>query len=273
MDKIVSKSKKMGKFFQGSHLLLVAMTYLFLYVPIVVLLLFSFNIERFPAPWKGFTWKWYVELFQSLYLWKAFVNSLIVATCSTCISLVAGVLLIFYAAQGGRVGKFLGLFYGTIIVPETILAVALLTFFTSLNVPLGMATLILAHSVLGLGYVIPMVYAKFLELDYRLTEASLVLGATPMQTFRKITLPMLSPTLVLIGLLVFILSFDEFILAYFTAGSAGQTLPLYLMSMLRTGVSPVVNALSAILLLMSSIFVLIFFSLKARVKILGYDNE
>lgn len=267
------KGKKFGGFLRSSHLAVVCMTYLFLYVPILVLLLFSFNVERFPAPWKGFTLKWYIELFQSLYLWKAFANSLIVAIASTCISLGAGILLIFYAAQGGRIGKFLTLFYGTLVVPETILAVSLLTFFTSIYIPLGMTTLILAHSVLALGYVIPMVYAKFLELDYRLTEASLVLGGTPMQTFRKITLPLLSPTLILTALLVFILSFDEFILAYFTAGSAGQTLPLYLMSMLRTGVSPVVNALSAVLLLLSSLFVLIFFSLKSRVKILGYETE
>lgn len=267
------KQKKTGRFLKTTHLMMICATYLFLYVPILILLLFSFNEERFPAPWKGFTLKWYVELFQSLYLWKAFLNSLIVATCSTAISLVAGVLLVFYAAQGGRIGKALGLFYGTLIVPETILAVALLTFFTSLYIPLGLATLILAHSVLGLGYVIPMIYAKFLELDYRLTEASLVLGATPMQTFRKITLPQLRPALVLTALLVFILSFDEFILAYFTAGSAGQTLPLYLMSMLRTGVSPVVNALSAVLLIMSSLFVLIFFSLKARVRITGYETQ
>lgn len=267
------KQKKWRGFLSASHLMGLCATYLFLYVPILVLLLFSFNVDRFPAPWSGFTLKWYVELFESPFLWEAFANSLIVATFSTSISLVAGVLLVFYAAQGGRIGKFLSLFYGTLIVPETILAVALLTFFTSLYIPLGLTTLILAHSVLGLGYVIPMVYAKFLELDYRLTEASLVLGATPIQTFRKITLPLLRPTLVLTALLVFILSFDEFILAYFTAGSASQTLPLYLMSMLRTGVSPVVNALSAVLLIMSSIFVLLFFSLKARVRITGYETQ
>jgi spermidine/putrescine transport system permease protein len=246
----------------------VAATYLFLYVPIIVLLVFSFNTEGFPSPWKGFTFKWYEELWHSTYLWKAFGNSLIVAVFSTLISLSMGVLLIFYAAQGGRIGKYLGLFYGSIVIPETVLAVSLLGFFTLLSIPLGITTLIFAHTLLGLGFVIPIVYARFLELDTRLTEASLVLGATSLQTFFKVTLPMLLPTLVTAALLVFIISFDDFILSYFCAGSNAQTLSLYILSMIRSGVSPVVNALSAVLLVLSSFLVLIFFSLKTRAKIL-----
>jgi len=242
-------------------------TYLFIYVPIIVLLVFSFNSEGFPAPWKSFTMRWYQELFHSVYLWKAFSNSLIVACFSTLISLVIGVLLIFYAAQGGRVGKALSLFYGNLVIPETVLAVSLLSFFTLISIPLGLTTLIVAHTVLGLGFVIPIVYARFLELDYNLTEASLVLGATPIQTFFKVTLPLLAPALFATGLLVFIVSFDDFILSYFCAGSSSQTLSLYILSMLRSGVSPVVNALSALLLFLSSLLVFIFFSLKTRVRI------
>ena len=107
--------EKLGKI---ANLIIVSSTYLFLYVPIVVLLVFSFNSEGFPSPWKEFTWKWYIELFNSEPLWDAFYNSLIVATSSTFISLTMGVFLIFYAAQGGRIGKFLNLFYGNIIVPR-----------------------------------------------------------------------------------------------------------------------------------------------------------
>jgi spermidine/putrescine transport system permease protein len=260
--------QKRHKFSSLACLITVAFTYLFLYVPLVVLLIFSFNTEGFPSPWKGFTWRWYYELFHSTPLWHAFLNSLIVAFFSTFISLTAGVLLIFYAAQGGRVGKFLVLFYGNIVIPETVLAVALLGFFSLIAIPLGLTTLVLAHTVLGLGFVIPIVYARFLELDYRLTEASLVLGATPLQTFFKITLPMLSPSLIATALLVFIISFDDFILSYFCAGSSAQTLSLYIMSMLRSGVSPMVNALSAVLLFLSSLLVFIFFSLKTRSRIL-----
>jgi spermidine/putrescine transport system permease protein len=178
-----------------------------------------------------------------------------------------GIFLIFYATQGGRIGKYLAIFYGNIVIPETVLAVSLLGFFSMLSISLGFTTLIVGHTVLGLGFVIPIVYARFLELDYRLTEASLVLGATPIQTFFKVTLPLLMPALITSALLVFIISFDDFILTYFCAGSSVQTLSLYILSMIRSGVSPVVNALSAVLLLISSVLVLIFFNLKTRTRI------
>jgi spermidine/putrescine transport system permease protein len=258
---------KTNTFATVCHLILIASTYLFLYVPIIVLLVFSFNTASFPSPWTKFTWHWYEELFAAAHLWKAFVNSLIVAFCATLISLTAGVLLIFYAAQGGRIGKYLSLFYGNLVIPETVLAVSLLGFFSFAAIPLGLTTLILAHTLLGLGFVIPMVYARFKELDYRLTEASLVLGATPIQTFFKVTRPLLRPTLLATSLLVFIISFDDFILSYFCAGSTAQTLSLYILSMLRSEISPVVNALSAFLLLLSSGLVWLFFTLRTRTKI------
>ena len=251
-----------------SSLCLIALTYLFLYVPILVLVIFSFNISRFPAPWTGFTLMWYQELFRAAYLWKAFGNSLIVASSSTLISLSAGIGLVYYVAQGGRLGKFLGMFYGNLMIPETVLAVSLLSFFSLIKIPLGLITLILAHTVLGLGFVIPIVYARFLEADYTLTEVSLNLGATQLQTFFKVTLPMLRPTLITTALLVFIISFDDFILSYFCAGSNAQTLSLYILSMIRSGVSPVVNALSSVLLFLSSLLVLLFFSRKTRARIL-----
>lgn len=259
--------RKSGRFNTFCLLISVGCTYLFLYVPLLVLFIFSFNEEKFPAPWTGFTFKWYSELFQATHLWDAFYNSLLVAICSTAISLTMGVFLVFYAAQGGRIGKFLNLFYGNLVIPETVLAVSLLGFFSLLSIPLGLATLILAHTLLGLGFVIPIVYARFLELDQRMTEASLVLGATPIQTFFKVTLPLLRPSLIATGLLVFIISFDDFILSYFCAGSSAQTLSLYILSMLRSGISPIVNALSAILLVLSSLLVCFFFSLKTRTRI------
>lgn len=260
---------KSGKIGYLSTLIIVGFTYLFLYVPLIVLLVFSFNTEGFPSPWKGFTLKWYHELFRANHLWASFLNSLIVAFCATGISLTMGVFLLFYAAQGGRIGRFLTLFYGNLVIPETVLAVSLLGFFTLVAIPLGLTTLILAHTVLALGFVIPIVYARFVELDYRMTEASLVLGATPIQTFFKVTLPLLRPSLIVSGLLVFIISFDDFILSYFCAGSTSQTLSLYILSMLRSGISPIVNALSAVLLILSSSLVLLFFwfSQKTRTRI------
>lgn len=259
------RQRQLGR---SANLLFIALTYLFLYVPIIVLLIFSFNTEAFPSPWKEFTWKWYIALAYETHLWHSFWNSLIVAICSTTLSLTMGIFLIFYAAQGGRVGKLLHLFYANLVIPETVLAVSLLGFFSLFSIPLGLSTLVVAHTVLSLGFVIPLLYARFLELDFRLTEASLMLGANPTQTFLRVTLPLLKPTILSTALLVFILSFDDFVLSFFCAGSSAQTLSLYILSMLRSGISPVVNSLSAVLLLFSSLLVWIFLSLKSRSKIL-----
>ncbi|MGR3973414.1 MAG: ABC transporter permease [Candidatus Rhabdochlamydia sp.] len=260
----MARTASLGKL---GHLILIMLTYLFLWVPLIVLLVFSFNSEGFPSPWTSFTLKWYQELIHSVYLWKAFGNSLIIALSSTLISLVMGVGLIFFVSQGGKVERYLPLFYGSMIIPETVLGVSLLGFFSLASISLGMTTLIVGHTVLGLGFVIPLVYARYLELDDRLTEASLVLGATPIQTFFKVTLPLLRPSLITSALLVFIISFDDFILTYFCAGSSVQTLSLYILSMIRSGISPVMNALSAILLLLSSLMALIYFQISARSKL------
>ena len=257
--------KFLGKF---GGLSAVVCSYLFLYLPILILIVFSFNTKSFPSPWDGFTLKWYQELFGSSTLWNSFINSLSVAIISTSLSLLLGILLIFFRAQGGKIQKALPLFYGNLIIPETMLAISLLSYFTLFKVELGITTLIVAHTVLGLGFVIPILYTRFLQLDKRLTEASEALGASSLQTFIKITLPLLRPTLLATGLLIFILSFDDFILSYFCAGTSIQTLSLYLLSTLRAGVSPIVNALSTILLLLSSLLVMLFFSPKIRSRIL-----
>jgi spermidine/putrescine transport system permease protein len=244
------------------------LAYLFLYVPITILIVFSFNTKSFPAPWDHFTLSWYYELFQTKEIWASFTTSLIVATASTLLSLSMSIFLIFFKATGGEVRKAIPLFYGNLIIPETMLAISLLSYFTFFHVELGMVTLIVAHTVLGLGFVIPILYTRYLQLDPRLNEASEVLGASPHQTFFKITLPLLKPTLIATGLLIFILSFDDFILSYFCSGTSVQTLSLYLLSMLRSGISPIVNALSTILLLLSSLLVMFFFSPKIRNRIL-----
>ena len=123
---------------KGAHLLLTLSTYAFLYLPIIVLLVFSFNVGNFPSPWTEFSWKWYAELFDSPYLWLTFFNSCIVAISATTISLVLSTFLIFYAAQGGRIRRCLVLYYGNIVIPETVLAIALLGFFTLASIPLGL---------------------------------------------------------------------------------------------------------------------------------------
>ncbi|HVX00787.1 MAG TPA: ABC transporter permease [Candidatus Babeliaceae bacterium] len=243
-------------------------TYLFLYIPIIVLVIFSFNKAALPAPWLGFSLQWYQELWNSTHIWQALYTSLTVSICATFLSLLMTVLLVFYDMQVGSIERFLAIFYANLIVPEVVLAVGLMSFFSFFSIPLGVPTLIISHTVLGLGFAMPIVYGRFKELDYRLTEASLDLGATYGQTFFKVTMPLLKPSLFAAGLLVFIISFDDFVLSYFCAGSSAQTLSLYILSMLRSGLSPVVNALSTVLLCFSSILVILYCSLNARNRIL-----
>ncbi len=257
----------MKKFSRISIPLFAFFTYLFLYVPIFVLVLFSFNSKGFPSPFESFTWHWYQELFKTTELWASFFNSLIVACFSTGLSLLLGIMLLFFQALGGKIERGLSLFYVNLVIPETVLALGLISYFSFLDIPLGMQTLIVSHTVLGLGFVIPILYTRAVGLDPRLKEASLVLGASAAQTFFKITLPQLKPAMVSIGLLIFVVSFDDFILSYFCSGTSFQTLSIYLVSSIRYGISPVVNALSAILLLVTALFVSIFFSPKIRTRI------
>jgi spermidine/putrescine transport system permease protein len=250
-----------------SNVLLVFLTFVFLYTPILVLFVFSFNSKPFPAPWDSFTFSWYQELFNSEDLWRSFKNSLIVASSSTTLSITMGILLIFLRASGGRIAKFIPLFYGTLIIPETVLAVSLLSFFSIFHVPLGLPTIVVSHAMLGLGFVIPIVYTRYLELDPKLQEASLILGASPRKTFFKITLPLLKPSLIATAVLIFIISFDDFIVTYFCSGTAFQTLSIYLFTTIRTGISPVVNALSVFLIGLTSLLIMYFFSPKVKTRV------
>jgi len=237
--------------------------FLFLYIPIVVLIVFSFNDNPYTYQWSGFTLQWYHELFASVEIWDALKNSLIVAASSVFLSTIMGVLLVFYSAHT-FFNKAFVLFYGNLVMPEIVLAVGMLSAFSFFAIPLGLTTLIAGHTLLGLGYVVPMVRARFIDLDVRYAEASLDLGATQGQTLRKIILPLLSPALFAAALLVFIVSLDDFVISFFCAGASTQTLPMYIFSMIRSGASPVVSALSTVLLVASSLLVLIFSSLQIK---------
>ena len=239
----------------------VAAVYLFFYIPIAVLIAFSFNSAPFPAPWTSFTFSWYHELFNTPYVWSAFLHSLVIAICSTALSIIVSLALVYlrmFHRASRKLYSLFSLFYLNLIVPEVVLGVGLLTFFVLCGVPFGLTTLVVAHTVLGLGFAVPLIQSRFDELDVRLVEASLDLGATVHQTFFSIILPLLRSSCIAAGLLIFIISFDDFVLSYFCAGTSVQTLSLYLLSMLRTGISPMMNALSTLLLLFSSLLVFIF---------------
>jgi len=241
----------------------VALVYAFLYIPIMVLVTFSFNESAFSHAWKGFTTDWYVQLWESTEVWDALQNSFIVALGTVSASLTMGFLIVVCGSYT-FLGRTLILFYGSLAAPEIVTAVGLLSFFTLFNIPLGIITLIAAHTVMGLGYVVPVLHSRFSELDYNLIEASLDLGATRFQTFRSIVVPLMAPALLSVGLLVFIVSWDDFIISFFCSGGSAQTLPMYVFSMIRSGPTPVVNAISTLLLFITGICVTTFLSFRTR---------
>jgi len=241
----------------------VVLMYLFLYIPIITLIIFSFNDSSFTYAWKGFTLRWYKDLWHAAEVWDACKNSFIVAISSVILSLVMGTLLVFYGVHSYLSRSFI-LFYGSVAIPEIVLAVGLLSFFSLLSMPLGLTTLIAGHTLLGLGYVVPILAARFSELDYALTEASLDLGATRSQTFWKIIFPITSPAIIASALFVFIISWDDFLISFFCSGADTPTLSLYIFSMIRSGSLPMVNALATVLLALSSFLVLLFLMLRGK---------
>jgi spermidine/putrescine transport system permease protein len=243
--------------------LFVASMYLFLYVPFIILVIFSFNNSQFSFEWAGFTTKWYGMLWHKSEIWNALYNSIIVASSAVILSLTMSSLFVFFGTRQ-YIQKVRILFYANLAIPEIVLAVGLMSFFYFFSIPLGITTLIAAHTVLGLGYVVPLVYDRYADLDKKYVEASLDLGATPWQTFRLVVLPLLLPSLFAAGLLVFIISFDDFVLSFFCSGGTTQTLPMYIFALIRADSSPIVSALSTILLMVSSCIVLLFLSLQIR---------
>lgn len=236
---------------------------LFLYVPIIILILSSFNESSFTYVWKGFTLKWYYELVDEIDLINAAKNSFIVACSSVFLSVVLGMFFVFFGVKR-YVDRLLTLSYASLAVPEVVLAVGLLSFFIYFSVSLGLTTLIAGHTLMGLAYTIPIIQSRFAELDLQYTEASVDLGASQWQTLRYVMIPLLAPALTASGLLVFIVSLDDFVVSFFIAGASTQTLPLYIYSAIRSSTTPIVNALSTILLVISSIAVLLFSWLKVR---------
>lgn len=260
------------KYLRSSVLLpfFVGTVYAFLYLPIIVLIIFSLNKNPFAHEWTGFTLHWYKELFHSSEVWHVLKNSLVVAICASFLSMGMGALFVFFCTRQ-YLERFILFFYASLAMPEIVIAVSLLSFFSLIQVPLGLTTLIAGHTLLGLGYVIPILLTRYQEIDVRLMEAARDLGATQFQTFFTIILPLLVPAFIASGLLVFIISLDDFIISFFCMSASVQTLPLYIFAMIRAGATPMVNALSTVLLLASSLLVLLFSLVQAK-KVSSYND-
>lgn len=232
-----------------------ALVYGFLYLPIFILIVLSFNTSRTSAVWKGFTLDWYTKLFHNRLLWEAVQNSLIIATATAVIATAlgtAGALSLHRRQIRGRLWVE-GLLYLPLVLPDIVLGVGALVLFTALGVGLGLGTMLAAHVGTSISYVVLVLRARLSDMDQRLEEAARDLGATPWQTLRHVTLPLLAPGILAAVLLSFTLSLDDFILSFFTAGPGSTTLPLRVYGMMKTGLTPEVNALSTVMVLVTGI--------------------
>ena len=225
----------------------------FLYAPIGVLIVFSFNAARLPTEWRGFSLQWYATLARDHALMVALQNSVLIAMASTVIAVLLGV----SAAIGlerlpwRRRAWLEGALLLPLVMPEIMMGVALLLLFVLVKLPLGLLTVTISHAAFNVPVVLVIVRARLRKLDPQLEEAARDLGATPWQAFRRVTLPLLQPAITGAALLAFTVSLDDFVVTFFTAGPGATTLPLKVYSMIKAGISPEINALSALLVAVS----------------------
>jgi spermidine/putrescine transport system permease protein len=244
------------------------LVFAFLYVPILLLIIFSFNSSRLNIRWEGFSLQWYGALLQNAALLGAFKNSLIVASATTilatCLGTVGAWLLYRYHFPFQRTIGLL--IFIPMVMPEVLMGVSLLVEFVHLlNLPLGYPTLIIAHTTFCFPFVLVGVQARLQGLDPFLEEAALDLGATPTQAFRLVIVPYLMPAMISGALMSFTLSLDEYIVSLFTSGPDSQTLPLKVYGMAKVGLNPQLNALSTIFVI-ATILLVLFSELLTRRK-------
>ncbi len=223
----------------------------FLYLPILALVGMSFNSGKSALNFKGLSLRWYPELFRDSDIGHALLNSLLVGAGVAVLSTVLGTMLAVGLVRYTRSTLLDSLVMAPAILPDLMLAIGLLAFFAAIGVPLGLGTVLLAHAAFGTAFVVAVVRARLAQLDQSLEEASQDLGANWFTTFVRVTLPSIAPAVVAGALLSFTLSIDEFVIAFFTNGPKSPTLPIEIYSRVRFGVTPEINALATVLLLVS----------------------
>jgi spermidine/putrescine transport system permease protein len=247
-----------GRLFRAVFGTWTALVLIFLYLPIFVLVAYSFNASRLNIVWEGFTLKWYEQVWSNAPLMRAAQNSLVVAAVTTSVSVVLGTvgawLLHRYRFTGER--AITTLVATPIALPEIIMGVSLLVLFATLAMPLGLTTVIIAHVTFCFPFVLLVVRARLAGLDPALEEAALDLGATPMRAFWLVIVPSLRPAIIAGALMAFTLSMDEVIVTLFTASPDSATLPLRIFGMAKVGLNPMLNALSAIFIVATVVIVL-----------------
>lgn len=238
-------------------LALVGLVYLLLHLPVLILVVFSFNASRYSVSWTGFTLDWYRRLGERGDLLLGLERSLLVGTVSTVFATLFGTLLAVALARRKFRGRraLEGLLYLPIVTPEIVAGISLLVLFVAAGVPLGIATISIAHIAFNIGFVAVIVRARLDGMDQSLEEAALVLGADELTAFRTVTVPLLWPGILAGALLAFILSFDDYVITSLVAGTGSSTLPIVVYSMVRRNIEPSVNAISTLILLVTSLLI------------------
>jgi spermidine/putrescine transport system permease protein len=243
----------------------------FLYIPILVVVVYSFNEAKFGTDFTGFTLKWYTKLFENETVAAATVNTLVLALISTAIATVMGSLLGYglYKFRFPGAGLVQWLMYIPVVTPDIVMAIALLLTYAFLRqfLPIfepGMFTMVVAHITFQVAFVAIIVRSRLSLLDPALEEAARDLYAGPLATIWQVTLPLAMPGIISGALLAFTLSVDDFVISFFTAGPTSQTLPIYIYSSVKRGVTPEINALSTIIILVTIVAIFISMAFSAR---------
>ena len=240
--------------------------FIFLYLPIIILIAYSFNDNRFASVWTGFSTRWYTEVFNDEAVRNAFGVSMWVAFWSTVISTILGTLTAIAMERFKFWGKvtYDAILYLPIIIPDIVMALSTLLFFVILGVGLSRYTILIAHVAFNIAFVAIVVRARLADMDSSLEEAAADLGANPWETFRRITVPLLLPGIIAGALLAFTLSLDDFVITFFMAGPGSTTLPVLIFSKIRFGASPEVNVISTLMFLGSTLLVIFSLLIQRR---------
>ncbi|MFW2490866.1 ABC transporter permease [Clostridium chromiireducens] len=249
-----AQKKNIAGILKNTYIYLV---FLFLYLPIFYVIIFSFNTSKLNITFESFTFQWYGTFFKNRTLMEALTNTLIIGIISTIISTIIGTI----GAIGLSKYRFRGrevidkLLYIPIVIPEVVLGIALLSIYSALSIPLGLISITLSHITFSIPFVVITVRARLAGFDKYLEEAAMDLGANRIVTFWRVTLPLIMPGVLSGAMLAFSLSIDDVIISFFTAGPGSTTLPLKIFSMVKTGVTPEVNALSTVIMVVTIIII------------------
>lgn len=264
----------MKRNYTGFTILSLTLGFSILYIPILILILYSFNASKLVSLWGGFSFQWYVSLLRNTQLletvWMSFKVGLLSATLATTLGTLAAFVLV-------RIGRFpTHLFFSTMIyaplvMPEVLTGLSLLLLFVALNLERGFLTIVLAHTIFTMSFATVVVQARLLDFDITIEEAALNLGASPLRTFFYITLPLIAPSVISAWLLSFTLSLDDLVIASFTAGPGAMTLPMKIYSQVRLGVTPEINVISSLMIATVTLLVCLMTFLSKK-PLMGYGK-